>query len=385
MKPTLLISGDRANITTLSLDLEKKELSVVANYPAPKDSSWIELSSSKGNVDGLVGLSEDLVDGYLYTFEIDHERKIIKITSRQPTLGAPAHFITLRDNSALALSTYLGQSLALYPISITDEAGLLLTDTSRTEVLVEFPYKSVGHGPNLGRQRQCHPHQVLEDSRGLLYVPDLGADRVWIFRRDQLSLKPCGWLQCPAGTGARHAVFSPDEKIIYVIGELSHKVVAFDLSTSPTEDIQLIDGFAPHVIPPSVHPDHQYMMDSSEIRLHPKIPNVLYVTNRWERHIAEREPHLETVPKELQPGDAIAIILLSRNGRKVESINWVRTNLDTIRGITLSNDGKYVAAVGQEGGGVEIYEIDGERGDRWALVTSLNEGLDIGIKHAVWL
>lgn len=175
------------------------------------------------------------------------------------------------------------------------------------------------------------------------------------------------------------------EKIIYVIGELSHKVVAFDLSTSPTEDIQLIDGFAPHVIPPSVHPDHQYMMDSSEIRLHPKIPNVLYVTNRWERHIAEREPHLETVPKELQPGDAIAIILLSRNGRKVESINWVRTNLDTIRGITLSNDGKYVAAVGQEGGGVEIYEIDGERGDRWALVTSLNEGLDIGIKHAVWL
>ncbi|KAI0891436.1 putative isomerase YbhE [Annulohypoxylon nitens] len=385
MKPALLISGDRANITTLSLDLEKKELSVVANYPAPKDSSWVELSSSKGNVDRLVGLSEDLLDGYLYTFEIDHERKIIKITSRQPTLGAPAHFITLRDNSALALSTYLGQSLALYPISITDEAGLLLTDTPRTEVLVEFPYKSVGHGPNLGRQRQCHPHQVLEDSRGLLYVPDLGADRVWIFRRDQLSLKPCGWLQCPAGTGARHAVFSPDEKIIYVIGELSHKVVAFDLSTSPTEDIQPIDGFAPHVIPPSVHPDHQYMMDSSEIRLHPKIPNVLYVTNRWERHIAEREPHLENVPKELQPGDAIAIILLSRNGRKVESINWVRTNLDTIRGITLSNDGKYVAAVGQEGGGVEIYEIGGERGDRWALVASLNEGLDIGIKHAVWL
>lgn len=106
MKPTLLISGDRANITTLSLDLEKKELSVVANYPAPKDSSWIELSSSKGNVDGLVGLSEDLVDGYLYTFEIDHERKIIKITSRQPTLGAPAH-CEFSSNLPLSLRPFL--------------------------------------------------------------------------------------------------------------------------------------------------------------------------------------------------------------------------------------------------------------------------------------
>ncbi|KAI1086674.1 putative isomerase YbhE [Rostrohypoxylon terebratum] len=385
MKPALLISGDRANITTLSLDLEKKELSVAANYPAPKDSSWIDLTFSTGNVDRLVGLSEDLIEGQLYTFQIDHDRKTFKITSQQPTLGAPAHFITLHDKSALALSTYLGQSLALYPISITDEAGLILKDTPRTEVLVEFPYKSVGHGPNLDRQRQCHPHQVLEDSRGLLYVPDLGADRVWIFRRDQMKLELGGWLQCPAGTGSRHAVFSPDEKTMYVIGELSHKVVAFDLSTVPAEDIQPIDGFAPHVIPPSVHSDHQYMMDASEIRLHPKIPNVLYVTNRWERHIAEREPHLENVPKELQPGDAIAIILLSKNGREVESVKWVWTNLDTIRGVTLSDDGKYAAAVGQEGGGIEVYEIGGERGDEWTLVASLKEGLEIGIKHVIWL
>ncbi|XDG05136.1 hypothetical protein ABKA04_004751 [Annulohypoxylon sp. FPYF3050] len=373
MKPTLLISGDRANITTLSLDLEKRELSVVANYPAPKDSSWVELSSSKGNVDRLVGLSEDLVDGYLYTFEIDHERKTIKITSRQPTLGAPAHFITLRDNSALALSTYLGQSLALYPISITDEAGLLLTDTPRTEVLADsVNVIHIKYSKTVGVFFTSPTWGLIV----VLLVQALGTpfSHPMVHRPHNLPTPP----------------FNIDliqhiEKIMYVIGELSHKVVAFELSTSPTEDIQPIDGFAPHVIPPSVHPDHQYMMDSSEIRLHPKIPNVLYVTNRWERHIAEREPHLENVPNELQPGDAIAIILLSRNGRKVESINWVRTNLDTIRGITLSNDGKYVAAVGQESGGVEIYEIGGERGDKWTLVASLNGGLDIGIKHAVWL
>ncbi|KAL1866185.1 hypothetical protein Daus18300_006849 [Diaporthe australafricana] len=200
-----------------------------------------------------------------------------------------------------------------------------------------------------------------------------------------MKLVVCGWLQCPPGTGARHAVLTPDEKTMYVIGELSHIVVAFDLSTSPREDIQPINGFAPSVIPPSVHRDHQFMMDSAEICLHPNIPNVLYVSNRWERHIAELEPHLEHVPKELPPGDAIAIILLSDDGRKVLDTKLVRTNLDTIRGMRLSDDGSYVVLCGQEGGGVEIYGISGERGDVWTLVASLDEGLENGIKHAVWL
>lgn len=172
---------------------------------------------------------------------------------------------------------------------------------------------------------------------------------------------------------------------MYVLGELSHTVVAFDLSTSPAEDIQPIDGFSPSVVPPSVHPDHQLMMDSAEICLHPNVTNVLYVTNRWERHIAELEPHLENDPKELPPGDAIAIILLSNDGRRVEETKFVRTNLDTIRGMRLSSDGSLVALGGQEGGGVEIYSISGERRDVWNLAASLNEGLESGIKHAVWL
>ncbi|KAM5344355.1 hypothetical protein ACJ41O_012892 [Fusarium nematophilum] len=404
-KRTLLISGNRANFTTLTFHLDKKELSVVANYPAPENVSWVEPSSSHGGVDRLVGLSEGTESGLLYTFEINHAQKTCKLTSQRPTLGAPAHFITLHDESALALGTYYGGSVALYPISITEKAGLLLTEAPREEVFPEFPYKSVGHGPNKGRQQQCHVHQMLEDRQGLLYAPDLGADRVWILRRGQVKLEICGWLQCPPGTGARHAVFTPDgtmsqcslrppcriqlippaEKLMYVIGELSHNVVAFDLPTCPGENIQPIVGFAPNIIPPSVHPDHQFMMDSSELCLHPNIPNVLYASNRWERHIAEREPHLEDVPEKLPQGDAIAIILLSDDGRKVQDIKFVRTNLDTIRGMRFSDDGSYIVVAGQEGGGFEVYGISGERGDVWDLVASLNQGLDSGIKHAIWL
>jgi len=126
-------------------------------------------------------------------------------------------------------------------------------------------------------------------------------------------------------------------------------------------------------------------MDAAEISLHPKIPNVLYVSNRWARHIAQREPHLQNVPQEVPPGDEIAIILLSANGRQVEAIKHVPTKLDVIRGMRLSEDGKYAAAVGQEGGGIEVYAITGDRGEIWTLAAALNADLDGNIKHAVWL
>lgn len=130
----------------------------------------------------------------------------------------------LRDQSALAVATvsisplppslltcmkYFGGSIALYPID-KGANNIRFTDDTRAEVFPDFPYKSVQHGPNIGRQRQCHPHQVVEDRRGLLYVPDLGSDRVWVMHRNGMKLGVKGWLQCPSGTGPRHAVISPD-------------------------------------------------------------------------------------------------------------------------------------------------------------------------------
>ena len=94
--------------------------------------------------------------------------------------------------------------MALYPVQCSERGSLVLKDSERAETLFEFTYDR--NGPIEHRQRQCHAHQVLEDKRGLLYVPDLGADRVWILRRENLSLEVCGWMQCPPGTGPRHAV-----------------------------------------------------------------------------------------------------------------------------------------------------------------------------------
>nr|KIR46978.1 hypothetical protein I312_03874 [Cryptococcus bacillisporus CA1280] len=379
----LIASGDRPTFTVLEFDPAHSALKLERNYPAPYNCSWLEKSpfrqQSDGTVDKLFALSEGDEKGELFTFELDG--KDIKITSREPTLGAPAHFQVLSDRSAVVLATYLGGSLALYPLSAN---GTFSSDIKRTEITVDFVYSSHpgAHGPVPYRQRQCHAHQVLEHQKTGLKCAARSdwvapaASRLWTKAR-------CVFERCRADT------YVATEKLAYVICELSHQVHAFPLPSSSTEnvkDIQPLSAFSANIIPPNVPLEHQTLMDSSEIWLHPTIPNVVYASNRWQVHIAERQTELQNVappPK----GDSMAIILLNETGDKVESVKHVETGLDAIRGFRISPDGKYVAVAGQEGGGVEVYGIAGSRGDEWNLIarSGEKEGVEEGIKDVLWL
>jgi 6-phosphogluconolactonase (cycloisomerase 2 family) len=172
---------------------------------------------------------------------------------------------------------------------------------------------------------------------------------------------------------------------LYVVGELSHDVIAFDLPTVPTKNIQPIENFAANIVPPTAHPVLQSKMESGEMCFHPTIPNVLYVSNRWERHVAQHEANHDNAHSDAPAGDSVAIVLLAEDGRSVEAIKHVRSSCDVIRGMRISQDGEYAAVVGQESGGVEIYQISGGRGDIWTNVVGLSDALGNGLKHAIWL
>jgi 6-phosphogluconolactonase (cycloisomerase 2 family) len=173
--------------------------------------------------------------------------------------------------------------------------------------------------------------------------------------------------------------------LLYVVGELSHDVIAFDLPTVPIENVQPIENFAANIVPPTAHPVLRSMMESGEICFHPTIPNVLYVSNRWERQVAQHEADHNDAHSDAPAGDSVTVILLARDGRSVETIKHVRSNCDVIRGMRISQDGEYAVVVGQESGGVEIYQISGDRGDIWTKTTGLSHNLGIGLKHAIWL
>lgn len=91
-----------------------------------------------------------------------------------------------------------------------------------------------GSGPNK-RQMSAHAHDAAVDPSGrYVIVPDLGADRVFIYRFDRSTrmlskddLNPSRDFVSPFGSGPRHIVFGADGRFAYLVTELSAEVMVF--------------------------------------------------------------------------------------------------------------------------------------------------------------
>lgn len=233
----------------------------------------------------------------------------------------------------------------------------------------KFPYQTTG--PNSERQEDSHPHQCIEDKKGNLYVPDLGSDKIWIVRREgEFGLAVKGELQLPAGAGPRHAVISPDDHHLYVIAELSHRVFTFiipePISATP---IQPLDAAGSLIVPPAVPKSLYKKMTAGELVLSPISPRTIYASNRGQCDLI-LEPQVADTVK----GDSVAIVSLNDAGDKVESVKWLETGVNFIRGMCVSADGKYIGVAGQKDGNLEIYEAGGEHGEKLTLVAESKNG-----------
>ena len=269
----------------------------------------------------------------------------------------------MKDGSGVVIANYVGGSIIFFPF----ESDGSLSSTSESPLL-KFPYLYPNSPPNPKRQEAPHAHQVIEGRPGELYVPDLGNDRVWIVNRSGPSgLTIKGYLQAPAGSGPRHAVISSDLKYLYLLAEMGHAVYCF-----PTDGLHPLPGFKAQVHPDSAPQEYSAEMDAAELVWNPVIPRVLYASNRAELRMKEHNVGKEGLP-DPPAGDAIVIILLSEDGTAVESVKHVRTTCDTLRALQISPDGKYAATAGQVAGGVEIWKIEGERGDQWKLAAKLEQ------------
>lgn len=93
-----------------------------------------------------------------------------------------------------------------------------------------YTLSNIGKGPDASRQEGPHAHGVYFDkSNQFLFVPDLGLDRVHVYKVDVKSTdfpSVGNPLATAPGAGPRHMAFSPDEKHAYVINELNGTVLA---------------------------------------------------------------------------------------------------------------------------------------------------------------
>ncbi|MEG1686398.1 MAG: beta-propeller fold lactonase family protein [Angelakisella sp.] len=137
---------------------------------------------------------------------------------------APCHLAYAPSKGLAFVANYHSGSLSAY--RLTDSAP------QRYATLL---LKELTREPD---EKVSHAHCCLVDrAEQRLFVCDLGLDSIFVFSLgDQGELALVQRFVLPKGCGPRHAVLSPEEKLLYVVCELSSQLLVLDAQTGAVRE-----------------------------------------------------------------------------------------------------------------------------------------------------
>ncbi|WP_438826845.1 lactonase family protein [Pseudomonas lopnurensis] len=244
------------------------------------------------------------------------------------TLGdEPTHASLSADGRYLFVANYgsranPGGSLAVIPL---DGQG---RPQSVTQIAAHPP-----SGVHPERQRGAHVHSAVPSPDGRqLFVSDLGADRVFVYRYDPANverpLQPAepASVELPPGSGPRHLAFSPDGRQAYLTLELSAQVARFDHVDGRLTQRQLVD-----LAPPGASETH------SPGAIHPSTDGrFLYVSDRGEHNrivvfAVEEDGSLREIQRRASEGREPRELAIAPDGRFLLVANQLSDSLVVMR------------------------------------------------------
>jgi len=161
--------------------------------------------------------------GTLSAFRVDPEDGRLHFINMMPTHGTdPCHVVVDGSGRYALVSNFASGSIAVLPIR--EDGGLEEASDVRRH-----------SGSSLDPVRQAGPHThsaTLDASNRYVFVPDLGLDRLMIYRFDadkgKLEAHEQPWLETASGAGPRHFVLHPGGGFAYLINELDSTIVSME-------------------------------------------------------------------------------------------------------------------------------------------------------------
>lgn len=234
-----ILEGKGKGIHILRFDLETGALTPYSLAEGVRNPSYLAFHPSKCFLYAVNELKEfeGAVSGAVSAFAIHPESGELTFLNSQATHGTdPCHVTVDPTGRVVLVANFASGSVCALPI---------LADGS----LGEASAFSQHHGSSVDPVRQAgpHAHAVTLDAYGcILFVPDLGLDRVMIYRLDaeRGTLEPNDppWVSVPSGAGPRQLVMHPNGECAYLINELNSTIIAFryDAARGVLEPIQTV-------------------------------------------------------------------------------------------------------------------------------------------------
>lgn len=245
-----------------SFDKKTAELKYESTIKGVSNPSYLAVSPSKKY---LYSVEENSGAGKVSAFAFNAQTGAATyLNSRSSGGDGPCYVSVSETGSDVFVGNYGGGTLSV--LHVLPDGSL---DSAAQTV--------VHQGSSVNRERQEKPHVhsvVLSPDNHYLMVPDLGIDKVMIYRFDPAGnqpltpAKPQGAPVKP-GAGPRHIVFHPNGKFAYVTEEMAGSVAVFSYANGKLRPIQSISmlsvGFKGQIGAADIHvsPDGKFLYASN--------------------------------------------------------------------------------------------------------------------------
>ena len=315
--------GEKGAIHTVSLDEATGRLTPKHRYDEIQYAYYLAVAPDGKTLYATHG--KPIGDGarreFVSAFRVAEDGSLSLLGSR-PAHGKSACFVDT-NGQVLVLANYQGGTVVSYPLtadgSIRERSSLI---------------QHTGSSVNASRQEGPHAHAALFGPSGTrVFVPDLGADRIFSYRADPSDASLTPTLQKSvaslAGAGPRHVRFHPNQKWMYGIDELSGSITRYDFDIDTGK---LIRRETVTTLPAGFEGDNL----CADLVITPD-GRFLYGTNRGHDSIAAYR---------IGKGGLLEPIAITSSGGKSPQ------NLD------ISHDGRWLLVANMSGGNVAVFAID---------------------------
>ena len=245
--------------------------------------------------------------------------------------GGAAHVAVDQTGSTVLTAQYGGGSVAAFRLN---------SDGSLKERTTLIDHEG-GSGVVPGRQDGSHAHWTgFSPDNRFAFVPDLGLDKVMIYRHDPetATITPHGSARVPAGGGPRHMKFHTSGNWVYVLNELSLSVTVFDYDAetaamTPKQTIPTV---------PKTLLARERFKSASEIRVHPN-GRFVYSANRGH--------------------DTITAFRVNQDTGELAVIELENVRGATPRNFNLDPSGRWLVVAGQDSNTLASFEVDAGTGE----------------------
>lgn len=268
-------------------------------------------------------------EGSVTAFKFDSIKGSLTFINKQKSGGEnPVYLSTSKNNEFVINVNYTEGTVTSFT---TNPDGSL----NPYEQLIQFE----GSSKNSTRQDKAHLHAaVFSLDYKYIFLPDLGADKIRVFKFDIEKKEPLRALKhydykAFPGSGPRHFTFHPNNKFAYCIEELSGTITSFNYENGKLDSIQRIFSYS----------KLQQEYNSADIHISPD-GLFLYASNRWDNE------------------NTISIFSINTINGKLTLIRHQSTHGDHPRSFTIDPTGNFLIVANQVSNNIVVFKRDRNTG-----------------------